>query len=101
MHYMLVALRLPCKGCFCISITSAFLCGRAQKIQIRYTCGHVFRIRQNKTLLLLTLKTIKKFQRENATAFAYIANKSTVEKTITNGTYQTGVFPKVLNNSSA
>ena len=44
------------------------------------TCGHVFPIRQNKTLLLLTLKTIKKFQRENATAFAYIAHKSTVEK---------------------
>ena len=46
------------------------------------TCGNVFPIRQNKTLLLLTLKTIQKFQRENATAFAYIANKSTVEKII-------------------
>ena len=33
---MLVALPLLCKGCYRISIISAYLCGRAQKIQIRY-----------------------------------------------------------------
>ena len=44
-------------------------------------CGPVCRIRQNKTLLFLTLKT-KKFQRENAAAYAYTANKSTLEKVI-------------------
>ena len=33
---MLVALPLLCKGCYRISIISAYLCERAQKIQIRY-----------------------------------------------------------------
>ena len=100
MHYMLVALRLPCKGCYRISMTSAFLCGRAQKIQIRHVWTRISDTSEQ-NLIAFNLKNNKKFQWENATAFAYIANKSTVEKIITKGIYQTGVFPKVLNNSSA
>ena len=97
---MLVSLSLLCKGCHRMSIISAYLCEQAQKIQIRYVWTRISDTLEQ-DLIAFNLKNNKRFQRENATAFAYIANKSTVEKTITKGTYQTGVFPKMLNNSSA
>ena len=101
MHYMLVALRLPCKGCYRISITSAFLCGREQKIQIRYVCTRISDTSEQ-DLIAFNLKNNKHISVGKCDGFRIsIANKSTVGKTITKGTYQTGVFPKMLNNSSA
>ena len=55
-------------------------------------------LRVDRVLLLITLKAMKNIQRANATAYGSQMN---LPKQKNYGTYQPGVFPKVLNNSSA
>ena len=69
MHYMLVALVCPVRDVIVFQSRHRFYVDGRKKFKYA-TCGHVFRIRHNKTLLLLTFKTIKKIQRANATAYA-------------------------------
>ena len=82
-----------------MSIISAYLCEQAQKIQIRYVCTRISDTSEQ-DLIAFNLKNNKHISVGKCDGFRIsIANKSTVGKTI--GTYQTGVFPKMLNNSSA
>ena len=55
-------------------------------------------LRVDGALLLITLKAKKKIQRANATAYGSQMN---LPKQKQKGIYQPGVFPKMLNNSSA
>ena len=41
-HHILLALRMPCKGCHRISIVLALSCGRTKTIQIRYAWTRIF-----------------------------------------------------------
>ena len=69
MHYMLVALVCPVRDVIVFQSLHRFYVDERKKFKYA-TCGHLFRIRQNKTFLLLAFKTIKKIQRANATAYA-------------------------------
>ena len=56
--------RLPCKGCYRISITSAFLCGRAQKIQIRYVWTRISDTSQQDLIAFNLQNNKKKFSEQ-------------------------------------